>query len=169
LLLIANLVGFVNGGKIGLVVKGLQNGELRGYAALPGSQFQSDRAGEVLTFSEMLALAGPGEAMTYTAVPRFSETRIGIDRDLDGYFDGDERDACSDPADASSTPLNVVIDGDSTGDGQITWADYAAFHPCFGGPGTSAEQDCVCTFDFDQDGDLDLVDYSVVQIEFDGL
>jgi hypothetical protein len=37
-------------------------------------------------------------------VPPGSGRRIGIDRDLDGALDGDERAAGSDPADPTSTP-----------------------------------------------------------------
>ncbi len=43
-------------------------------------------------------------AVTYTCVPPGSGVRIGLDRDLDGHFDGDEAIAGSDPADASSVP-----------------------------------------------------------------
>ena len=46
------------------------------------------------------------DEVTYTCVPPGSGVRIGLDRDRDGYLDGDERSAGSDPADPSSTPLN---------------------------------------------------------------
>ncbi|WP_437490147.1 beta-propeller fold lactonase family protein [Sorangium sp. So ce1014] len=42
--------------------------------------------------------------LTYTCMPPGSGARAGIDRDSDGFLDGDERDAGSDPADPSSTP-----------------------------------------------------------------
>jgi hypothetical protein len=42
--------------------------------------------------------------VTYTCAPPGSGERIGIDRDEDGYLDGDELDAGSDPADPDSTP-----------------------------------------------------------------
>ncbi|WP_437746060.1 hypothetical protein WMF39_14265 [Sorangium sp. So ce1504] len=42
--------------------------------------------------------------LTYTCMPPGSGARAGIDRDSDGYLDGDERDSGSDPADPSSTP-----------------------------------------------------------------
>jgi hypothetical protein len=42
--------------------------------------------------------------VTYTCVPPGSGQRIGVDRDGDGFWDGDERDAHSDPADPSSRP-----------------------------------------------------------------
>ncbi|WP_438000958.1 beta-propeller fold lactonase family protein [Sorangium sp. So ce185] len=42
--------------------------------------------------------------LTYTCMPPGSGARAGIDRDSDGFLDGDERDAGSDPADPNSTP-----------------------------------------------------------------
>ena len=42
---------------------------------------------------------------TYTCVPSGSGLRMALDRDLDGYYDGDERAAGSNPAaDARSVP-----------------------------------------------------------------
>jgi hypothetical protein len=49
-------------------------------------------------------MAAPGSELTLTVVPKGSEDRIGIDRDLDGAFDRDEIAACSDPTDAESLP-----------------------------------------------------------------
>jgi len=45
-----------------------------------------------------------GHAVTYTCVPPGSGERIGVDRDGDGWWDGDERHAGSDPGDPTSTP-----------------------------------------------------------------
>ena len=45
-----------------------------------------------------------GTELTYTCAPPGSGERIGLDRDSDGYLDGDEEDSGSDPADPSSTP-----------------------------------------------------------------
>ncbi|XXT42934.1 hypothetical protein WMF13_13575 [Sorangium sp. So ce513] len=42
--------------------------------------------------------------LTYTCMPPGSGVRAGIDRDSDGFLDGDEHDAGSDPADPNSTP-----------------------------------------------------------------
>jgi DNA-binding beta-propeller fold protein YncE len=47
---------------------------------------------------------GSGSSLTYTCAPPGSGDRIGVDRDLDGFLDGDERAAGSDPADPNSTP-----------------------------------------------------------------
>ena len=45
-----------------------------------------------------------GHPVTYTCVPPGSGVRIGVDRDADGFWDGDERIAGTDPADPTSTP-----------------------------------------------------------------
>jgi hypothetical protein len=90
--------------RVGLVVKGNINGEARGYALTAGSSFQSDRAAETVTSGFLFVAAAPGSELTWTLVPYGSETRIGIDRDEDGFLDRDELDAGSDPADPGSTP-----------------------------------------------------------------
>ncbi len=50
-----------------------------------------------------LALRDGGE-LTFTCTPPGSGVRVGIDRDEDGFLDGDEMDAGSDPADPASVP-----------------------------------------------------------------
>jgi YVTN family beta-propeller protein len=102
LALIASMITQANTNKVGLVVKGDQGGLPRGWAYVSGS-FRSDRASEPLLSSAALqALAAPGSELSYTVVPKGSETRIGIDRDLDGAFDRDEIDVGTDPADPAS-------------------------------------------------------------------
>jgi hypothetical protein len=49
-------------------------------------------------------VAQMGLELTYTCAPPGSGERIGIDRDGDGYRDGEELEAGSDPADPTSTP-----------------------------------------------------------------
>lgn len=102
---INQVIGFANANKVGLVVKGRQAGLARGYAWVPASStFQSDRAGNTVSSSTLWNLAATGAELTYTVVPRGSETRIGVDRDLDGALDRDELDAGTDPADPTSKP-----------------------------------------------------------------
>src|SRR4029078_8220020 len=67
--------------------------------------FQSDRATDMLlNDGQVRTLTTPGQQLTYTCVPPGSGTRVGIDRDEDGYFDRDEIDAGSHPADPGSIP-----------------------------------------------------------------
>jgi hypothetical protein len=61
--------------------------------------------GPSLTDAQLRLVAQTGaSAVTYSCVPPGSGWRIGIDRDGDGWADGDELLAGSNPADANSVP-----------------------------------------------------------------
>jgi hypothetical protein len=99
--------------RVGLIVKGVVNGEQRGFVYRSAtSNFQSDRAGEVYTPAQLLALAHAGGELTYTVVPANTAQRMGIDRDEDGVFDRDQADvSCYANCDGShSTPILNVND-----------------------------------------------------------
>jgi hypothetical protein len=69
--------------------------------------FQSDVASAApVSSASLLAQVGKGglDALTFSAVPPGSGWRIGVDRDGDGYANGDELAAGSDPANPNSTP-----------------------------------------------------------------
>jgi DNA-binding beta-propeller fold protein YncE len=90
---------------IGLVAKGWSNGQPRGWMYIGGGKYRPDKQAEGdLTQLALLSIAGPGTEMTFTGVVEGCENRLGIDRDLDGYRDGDELDGHSDPGDPNSTP-----------------------------------------------------------------
>ncbi|MFM7051640.1 MAG: hypothetical protein ACKOYN_05850 [Planctomycetota bacterium] len=129
-----SIAGAANG--LGLVVKGRVNGENRGFMFQTGN-FRSDRAGEPLrTPAQLLALAAAGSELTYTLVPQGSQTRLGVDRDLDGFLDRDELDAGSDPADATSVPEPCVADiAPVGGDGLVNGQDLAAVLSQWGAAG----------------------------------
>ena len=150
----AELIGLAASGAVGLVAKGVVDGEARGFTRLGSGLYQSDRADEILTLDELFALATPASPLTYTAVPVGSALRIGVDRDLDGFFDGDERDAGSDPANPNSTPDNVVL-GDLNGDLIVGIADLlqllGAWGPCGG-----------CIEDLDGDGMVGITDFQIL-------
>ena len=101
---LGELVALVEDGAIGLVAHGRKDGLARGFAWIGPDLWQSDRLIETYTLAQLLALAGGGSELTFTAVPRRSELRLGLDRDLDGVYDRDELDGGRDPA-ARELPL----------------------------------------------------------------
>ncbi|GIW43068.1 MAG: hypothetical protein KatS3mg077_0350 [Candidatus Binatia bacterium] len=98
-------------GECDLVVKARVNGEMRGWYRTASGNFQSDRAGEPPWSEAALRILAqtPGQEVTYTCVPPGEGVRIAVDRDEDGVFDGDERDAGTDPASALSLPNAAIV------------------------------------------------------------
>src|SRR5262249_47719397 len=87
-----------------LVAKGRINGQPRGWRYAGSGVWKSDKQAEgSWSRAALLATAGPGSELTITGVPIGSGQRIGVDRDRDGYLDGDELDARSDPGNPAST------------------------------------------------------------------
>jgi len=89
-----------------LVAKAESGDSEAGFLYIGAGLFKSDRRAQPpLTDAALQLLATDGgRPVTYTCVPLGSGERIGVDRDGDGFWDGDERDAHSDPADPTSTP-----------------------------------------------------------------
>jgi len=98
------MIARANAGECDVVVKGIVGGISRGSVYLGGGLFQPDRAAEgPLTTAQTKALSNTaGQEGTWMAVPPGSGTRIGVDRDGDGFFDLDEIDAGTDPEDPLS-------------------------------------------------------------------
>ena len=100
------LIARAAAGECEVVVKGNLGGQQRGWVRQASGTFRSDRVTEPLLSDASLRAqaAVAGQERTYTCVPPGSGQRVGIDRDEDGFFDRDELDAGSDPADAASIP-----------------------------------------------------------------
>jgi DNA-binding beta-propeller fold protein YncE len=76
-----------------------------GFLYIGSGLFKTDRhALPPIGEAALRFLAHVGHPVTYTCVPLGSGERIGVDRDGDGSWDGDERDAHTDPADPASKP-----------------------------------------------------------------
>jgi YVTN family beta-propeller protein len=100
--------GMAAAGRIGLAARGVLDGEARGFSQYGADRFDSDRLGQSWTLQDLLDQVDPGEDLTFMAVPEGTQRRIGIDRDADGWLDGDELDLGSDPADPGSVPLDWI-------------------------------------------------------------
>ncbi|NNE44947.1 MAG: T9SS type A sorting domain-containing protein [Gemmatimonadetes bacterium] len=106
-----------NQNEIGLIAKGRDlSGQHRGWVRLGGGNWAADRAAEPnLTTAALVAGAGPGTELTFTAVMHGEQVRLGTDRDEDGFLDRDELDVGADPDDPLSTPNSVVATPFSAG------------------------------------------------------
>ena len=153
--LITQMLTLANAGSVGLVVKGMQNGEQRGWMLI-GGRFQSDRRAESITPSNLLARAAVGSELTYTVVPAGSQERIGVDRDADGFYDGDEMDAGSDAANGADTPQ--ICRGDLDGSGAVDSGDVAMLLLSWGEFGGPADQD--------RSGVVDAGDLALIMLDF---
>jgi len=154
---IPTMVSEAVAGDAGLVIKGVVDGEQRGYALTAADTYQSDRSGEIATFDDLLAAAAPGQELTFTLVPAGTQTRIGIDRDRDGFLDRDELDVCADPADPAlfpGSPGSVDVNADL----QLDVFDFVAFQTAFQNQDPAA--DC------NLDGQLTVFDFICFQQAF---
>jgi hypothetical protein len=100
------LIARANAGECDLVAKSEIAHEELGFLYIVGGDFITNRQGLPAVpdaLLRQLATAG-GHEVTYTCTPPGSGERIGIDRDGDGFLDGDEEDAGTDPADPTSPP-----------------------------------------------------------------
>ena len=152
--LVNQMIALATSNQLGLIVKGLLAGIERGFVFVGGA-FQGDRDNDVRTPAQLIAASGPGSELTYTLVPAGLQVRLGVDRDEDGYFDRDEIDAGSDPADAASIPTTNCV-GDIAplgGDGQVSGADISVLLGLWGGPGPS---------DLDGNGTTDAADLAIL-------
>jgi DNA-binding beta-propeller fold protein YncE len=93
-------------GECDLVAKTRISGDEAGFLYMGGGLFARDQRGKPpITAAALRSLStDDGRPVTYTCVPPGSGERVGVDRDEDGAWDGDEREARTDPADPDSRP-----------------------------------------------------------------
>lgn len=146
--LMNSMFSLAGAGKVGLIAKGRVSGSPRGWAYTSGGTWQSDEAAETISTASLQALAAHGSEITFTVVPLGSQTRLGIDRDLDGCFDRDEAlGRCGCPADFNR-------------DGFVNGNDFDLFSDAFAVADPAA--------DFNQDGFVNADDYDAFAEAFDG-
>ena len=135
------LMARADAGDCDLIVKGMLNGEARGWLYNGSGQFRSDRSGEpLLAAATLLSQAAVStQERSYTCVPPGSGTRMAIDRDSDGSLDRTEIDTGSDPAVTGDTAvcqplalrsLTVRAIGEPVGNERLSLsADFAGLLP----------------------------------------
>ena len=133
-----------------LVAHGTWNGFPRSALYDPGtnSYIPDSIAEPSISAADMRTLAQvPGQATTFTCVPPGSGTRIALDRDQDGWWNYNESQSSTDPANPGSL-IGACSDGlDNDGDGAIDGADAGCF-------GTSSNiENPQCNDGYDNDGD----------------
>ena len=106
---LTQFVQLAENGEVGLIAKAPVGGVTRGYAYVGDGIFQSDKRRGRNTLAQVRALPG----VVFTVVPAGSETRLGIDRNLDGVFDADETDPTATPTFVRSQ-TNVAVRGTAT-------------------------------------------------------
>lgn len=127
---LSTLIALADAGTIGLVAKSSFGGREHGYVYVTGNLFVADEEHQSLTADALRATATAARTVTYTAVPAGAQFRMGVDRDGDGYFDGDEGVGGSDPAASASVPL-AFCRPDVDGNGVLDSADVSTFNSRF--------------------------------------
>jgi YVTN family beta-propeller protein len=86
------LMAQATAGNCDLIVKGIFNGELRGFVYAGNGLFQTDRQSESpVTLETLMQAGGAGSELTFSGVPVRDGRRLGIDHNGDGKLDGDEK------------------------------------------------------------------------------
>lgn len=112
------MVALADAGKVGLIAKGpaLASG---GWIYASGVGMRGDHAADVIDVGALRLSAVGGAEITFTVVPKGSETRLGIDRNLDGILDADEAPEpdCNGNSFADESDIAVGASADCDGDG----------------------------------------------------
>ncbi|MBL8000494.1 MAG: beta-propeller fold lactonase family protein [Flavobacteriales bacterium] len=72
----------------GLIVKGVYQGQKRGFYYVGSDNYQSDDIGQTVTHAQLIAAAqAGGSPLSWTLVGPQTKVRMGVDQDGDGIFD----------------------------------------------------------------------------------
>lgn len=94
--------------EVGLIVKGMWQGERRGFYHVGGNNYQPDLNGApTVTHNQLKNHAANGNPLTWTVVHSHVKVRAGVDRDSDGTFDYTDGDVELD--------LSVFLEGPMIG------------------------------------------------------
>ncbi len=121
-----------------LVATILTDGREEGWL-VQGTTATGDRDGVSMPVADLLAMAAPDRPITATLVPGGSGARVALDRDRDGFRDGDEFDAGTDPTDPDDYPGACPEDiaPFSNPDGIVNGTDLGVLMALWGEPGVT--------------------------------
>lgn len=119
--LINAMIALADAGDVDVIAKSLIAGDPRGWVYTGSGQFTGDRADEpAYPTASLVALAAPGNEVTFTVEPAGSGQRTGIDRDRDNLLNYDETRDLDPVTPGVQNPFDPAS-ADSTGDnGQNT-------------------------------------------------
>lgn len=123
-------------GSVGLVA----HGSGRGYVYVTQNVVLSDRENTPTTLDALRTGATAADPVVFTVVPAGAQFRMGVDRDSDGYFDGDERTQGTRADDAASVPTQFCR-ADFNGDRVLDATDLAAFTSAYNAGNPRANYD----------------------------
>ncbi|MFM2164297.1 MAG: hypothetical protein RL325_734 [Planctomycetota bacterium] len=110
-------------------------------------KFESDRDnGFTWSVTQLDQVAAAGATLAYILVPAGSGLGM-LDRDGDGFRDGDERDLCTNPADPRSYPGGTCRYDIAGADGRIDGQDLAILLNAWGTADPAANVDCTGVVD----------------------
>ncbi len=114
-------------GDCDLVAHGRRDGRAQGWLGWQG-RWYADRAGAPPTTLEALTADAAAQPLTLRCVPPGDGVRSAVDRDIDGWLDGDELAAGASPRDAAAHPPGAAP--------AVPWPPPAAPTPSAGGSAT---------------------------------
>ncbi|MBK8284647.1 MAG: YncE family protein [Ahniella sp.] len=124
------LVTLANAGTIGLIAERRDGAAGRGYVYITQGLMLSDRKHAFIDLTTLRDSATASDPVTFTAVGARTAYRAGVDRDIDGFLDGDESNLGSSPDNGGSVPAFSCL-ADFNLDGIYTQADIDGFNAAF--------------------------------------
>jgi YVTN family beta-propeller protein len=137
---LAAMMGQANLNRVGLVARFRLAGLERGAFYNGANSWRTDREAQSISHADLLASAAPGAELTITVVPLGAQRRLGVDRDSDEFFDRDELDVCSNPADKSIFPGGRGV-RDYNGDLVVDPDDLSDFIAAYFSPSPNPQTD----------------------------
>ncbi|MCB0782003.1 MAG: hypothetical protein KDC03_21160, partial [Flavobacteriales bacterium] len=138
----------------GLIVKGIYQGEQRGFVYTGSDTYQSDQAGQTVTHGQLVSAAqNNNEPLSWTIVHPSTATRLGVDADSDGVYDQDDK--------VAMVNVRLMLEGPLDGTRMRSDLAAAGYLPTTDPYGLGTE---MSPFVLEQEGGSAPVDWVVVEL-----